>query len=160
MNFWWSCTITLHFPLLQLNLKIKFHFITDTVTLYSPRIFCTNCRHAAVSRIPQKRKFCEMNQSDCRNHKFPGFHDFMLDAIRGISPWIKFNCRGIQDTLNIKEKFCPGFHDFSPFSCPGFHENSKIACLCTVMARFLNYASEMITASHMTLICSLLRDWS
>ena len=26
---------------------------------------CTNCRHAAVSRIPQKRKFCEMNQSDC-----------------------------------------------------------------------------------------------
>ena len=52
---------------------------------------CTHCRHAAVSRIPQKRKFCKMNQSDCRNHKFPGFHDFMLDAIRGISSWINFN---------------------------------------------------------------------
>ena len=72
-----------------------------------------------------------MNQSDCRNHKFPGFHDFMLDAIRGI--FQDKHCRGIQDTLNIKEKFCPGFHDFSQFSCPGFHENSKIACLCTVM---------------------------
>ena len=94
---------------------------------------CTHCRQAAVSRIPQKRKFCKMNQSDCRNHKFPGFHDLMLDAIRGISSLIKFKCRGIQDTLNIKEKFCPGFHDFSQFSCPGFHENSKIACLCTVM---------------------------
>ena len=91
----------------------------------------THCRHAAVSRIPRKRKFCKMNQSDCRNHKFPGFHDFMLDAIRGISQ--DNHCRGIQDTLNIKEKFCPGFHDFSQFSCPGFHENSKIACLCTVM---------------------------
>ena len=65
-----------------------------------------------------------MNQSDCRNHKFPGFHDFMLDAIRGISSLIK-HCRGIQDTLNIKEKFCPGFHDFSQFSCPGFHEEQQ-----------------------------------
>ena len=43
------------------------------------------------------------------------------------------HCRGIQDTLNIKEKFCPRFHDFSQFSCPGFLKNSKIACLCTVM---------------------------
>ena len=86
-----------------------------------------------MSWIPQKRKFCKMNQSDCRNHKFPGLHDFMLDAIRGISSLNKFKCRGIQDTLNIKEKFCPGFHNFPQFSCPGFHENSKIACLCTVM---------------------------
>ena len=60
---------------------------------------CTNCRHAAVSRIPQKRKFCEMNLSDCRNHKFPGFHDFMLDAIRGISSFIKFKW------INIKWLF-------------------------------------------------------
>ena len=44
---------------------------------------CTHCRHAAVSRIPQKRKFCKMNHSDCKNHKFPGFHDLMFDAIRG-----------------------------------------------------------------------------
>ena len=85
---------------------------------------CTHCRQAAVSRIPQKRKFCKMNQLDCRNHKFPGFHDFMHDAIRGISS-IKFKCRGIQDALNIKEKFCPGFHDFSQFSCPGFHEKQQ-----------------------------------
>ena len=33
--------------------------------------------------------------------------------------------RGIQDTLNIKGKFCPGFHDFSQFSCPGFHEKQQ-----------------------------------
>ena len=85
---------------------------------------CTHCRHAAVSRIPQKRKFCKMNQSVCRNHKFPGFHDFMLDAIRGISSLIK-HCREIQDTLNIKKKFCPGFHDFSQFSCPGIHEKQQ-----------------------------------
>ena len=43
------------------------------------------------------------------------------------------HCRGIQDTLNIKEKFCPGFHAFSQFSCPGFHEKQQKACLCTVM---------------------------
>ena len=43
------------------------------------------------------------------------------------------HCRGIQDTLNIKEKFCPGFHEFSQFSCPGFHEKQQKACLCTVM---------------------------
>ena len=85
---------------------------------------CTHCRHAAVSRIPQKRKFCKMKQSDCRNHKFPGFHNFMLHAIRGISSLFK-HCRGIQDTLNIKEKFCPGFHNFSQFSCPGFHEKQQ-----------------------------------
>ena len=35
------------------------------------------------------------------------------------------HCRGIQDTLNIKGKFCPGFHDFSQFSCPGFHEKQQ-----------------------------------
>ena len=35
------------------------------------------------------------------------------------------HCREIQDTLNIKEKFCPGFHDFSQFSCPGFHEKQQ-----------------------------------
>ena len=33
--------------------------------------------------------------------------------------------RGIQDTLNIKKKFCPGFHDFSQFSCPEFHEKQQ-----------------------------------
>ena len=36
------------------------------------------------------------------------------------------HCRGIQDTLNIKEKFCLGFH-FSQFSCPGFHDKQQIS---------------------------------
>ena len=73
-------------PLTVQNWQIT-SFVPDSTDLVldSSNICFTNCRHAAVSRIPQKRKFSEMNQSDCRNRKFPGFHDFMLDAIRGIS---------------------------------------------------------------------------
>ena len=39
---------------------------------------CTHCRLAVLSQIPQKRKFGKTNQSDCRNHKFPGFQTSCL----------------------------------------------------------------------------------
>ena len=99
---------------------------------------CTHCRHAAVSRIQQKRKFCKMNQSDCRNHKFPGFHDFMLDAIRGISSLIKFKWKTStvvesKSRLTSKKNFVLDSTTFLNFRVPDSTKSSKIACLCTVM---------------------------
>ena len=51
----------------------------------------------------------------------------------------------------IKEKFCPGFHDFSQFSCPGFHENQRKACLCTVMYKLCLLTSDTTYLSPITL---------
>ena len=52
----------------------------------------------------------------------PVLHKFWQQHWRGIQDK---HCRAIQDTLNIKEKLYPGFHDFSQFSCPGFHEKQQ-----------------------------------
>ena len=49
------------------------------------------------------------------------------------------HCRGIQDTLNIKGRFCPGFHDIAQFSCTGFHDKQQnsLPVHCNVMSAML-----------------------
>ena len=75
------------------------------------------------------------NKHFCKLHK--------LAVWRGIQDK---HCRGIQDTLNINEKFFPGFHDFSQFSCPGFHEKQQKAGLCTVMKWITLHFDKQLTA--------------
>ena len=78
-----STTIPLTLQNWQITSKVPDS--TDFVMNSSNKCLAVRTVGMPLSRIPQKRKFCKSNQSDCRNRKFPGFNDFLLDAIRGNS---------------------------------------------------------------------------